>query len=151
MDYFLGSIYGPIRFASASLIAVCERDACIYLMTSAPQFNVPLDGRPHYMTTDLRNAVFCNMGLLDGFANPIISPRRQSISAILLIAIHPRESRVVGLLHPEPANPFDPHWFPRVPYLRFQHWPITGNKAATEWILGEPDHGSATFRHRLIR
>jgi hypothetical protein len=128
-----------------------DRMAAEYLMTSAPQINVPLDGRPHYMTTDLRNAVFCNMSLLDASGNPIISPRRRSISAILLIAIHSRESRVVGLLHPEPASPFDPHWLPRVPYLRFQHWPITGNKAPTEWILGEPDHSSATFEHRLIR
>lgn len=128
-----------------------DRMAAEYLMTSAPQINVPLDGRPHYITTDLRNAVFCNTGLLDASGNPIISPRRQSISAILLIAIHPRESRVVGLLHPEPASPFDPYWLPRVPYLRFQHWPITGNMAPTEWILGEPDHRSTIFEHRPIR
>ena len=129
-----------------------DRMAAEYLMTSAPQINVPLDGRPHYMTTDLRNAVFCSTGLLDASGNLTIRPRRQSISAVLLIAIHPRESRVVGLLHPEPASPFDPLWLPRVPYLRFQHWPIIGNKAPTEWILGEPDHhGSATFQHRLIR
>ena len=67
-----------------------DRMAAEYLMISAPKFNVPLDGGPHYMTTDLRNAVFCNMGLLDASGNPTITPRRQSISAILLIAISQR-------------------------------------------------------------
>lgn len=35
-----------------------DRLAAEYLMTSAPQFNVPLGGGPHYMTTDLKHAVF---------------------------------------------------------------------------------------------
>jgi hypothetical protein len=80
----------------------------------------------------------------------MIFPCRQSISAILLITIHPRESRVVGLLHPEPACSFNPNWFSKVPYLKFRQWPIA-KKAETEWILGDAELRAATFEHRKIQ
>lgn len=121
-----------------------------YLMTSAPQINVPSDGRPSYTTTDLRHAVFCRPGLLDASGQQIFHPCRQSISAILLVTIHPSESKVVGLLHPEPASPFDPHQLPKVPYVRFKYWPLTGRNIQTEWILGDAEHRPATFEHIKI-
>jgi hypothetical protein len=122
-------------------------------MTSAPQTNVPLNGDPSYETTDLHDAVFCRRDrLLNASGEVVISPCRQSIAAIFLITIYPREVNVVGLLHPEAACPFDPHWFPKVPYLRFTRWPLTGGSiAATEWILGDTEHGEATFKHGRIR
>lgn len=147
------SLPGVLAIASDYDFAglLMDRMAAQYLMTSAPQINVPLDGRPEYVTTDFAHAAFCSLGLLDASGNQMITPRRQSISAILLITIHPNESRVVGLLHPEPATAFDPNWFPKVPYLRFTHWPLTSGKVETEWILGDAEHRDATFEHRLIR
>ena len=128
------------------------RGAAKDLMISAPQKNVPLNGDPSYETTDLHDAVFCRPGLLNASGELMISPCRQSIAAIFLITIYPREVNVVGLLHPEAAYPFDPHWFPKVPYLRFTRWPLTGGSiAATEWILGDAEHREATFKHRRIR
>jgi hypothetical protein len=124
-----------------------------YLMTSAPQINVPIDGRPDYITTDLQDAVFCRLSrVLNSAGVPSIDPCRQSISAILLITIYPHEASVVGLLHPEATHPFDPNWFPKVPYLRFKNWPlVVGNQASTEWILGDEEHREAAFPHRRIR
>jgi hypothetical protein len=130
-----------------------DRGAAKYLMTSAPQTNVPLNGDPSYETTDLRDAVFCRRSdVLSASGEVMVFPCRQSIAAILLIAIHPGEVNVVGLLHPEAACPFDPYWFPKVPYLRFTHWPLAGgSSAATEWILGDTEHREARLKHRRIR
>ncbi|MFZ1009909.1 MAG: hypothetical protein WAN65_23935 [Candidatus Sulfotelmatobacter sp.] len=128
------------------------RGAAKDLMISAPQTNVPLNGDPPYETTDLHDAVFCRRSLLNASGELMISPCRQSIAAIFLITIYPREVNVVGLLHPEAARPFNPRWFPKVPYLRFTRWPLTGGSiAATEWILGGTEHREATFKHRRIR
>jgi hypothetical protein len=128
-----------------------DRMAAEYLMTSAPQINVPLNGKPSYTTVDLRHAVFCRLSeLVTASEEPIIFPCRQSISAILLITIHPRESGVVGLLHPEPACSFNPNCLPKVPYLKFKQWPMV-KKAETEWILGDTELGAAIFEHRKIQ
>jgi hypothetical protein len=128
-----------------------DRMAAEFLMTSTPKINVPLNGKPSYTTVDLRHAVFCRLSkLVTASEEPMIFPCRQSISAILLITIHPRESRVVGLLHPEPACSFNPNWFSKVPYLKFRQWPIA-KKAETEWILGDAELRAATFEHRKIQ
>lgn len=128
-----------------------DRLAAEYLMTSAPQFNVPLDGRPTYTTTDLRHAVFYRpLGVLDAWGAPIIEPCRQSIAAILLVAVHPREVKVVGLLHPDAAYPFTPAWLPKIPFVKFDG-PISPNHIATDWIQAEAGERIATFPHRRIR
>lgn len=143
------AITSDYDFASILL----DRGAAKYLMTSAPQTNVPLNGDPTYETTDLCDAVFCRRSdLFNAFGEVVVFPCRQSIAAILLITIHPREVNVVGLLHPEAAYSFDPYWFPKVPYLRFTQWPLAGGSiAATEWVLGGTEDREATFKHRRIR
>ncbi len=128
-----------------------DRLAAEYLMTSAPQFNVPLGGGPHYMTTDLKHAVFYRpLGVLDASGTPIITPCRQSIAAILLIAIYRREVQVVGLLHPEAAYPFNPAWLPKVPFVQFEG-KCTPTHIATEWIQADAGERVATFAQRRIR
>lgn len=128
-----------------------DRLAAEYLMTSAPQINVPFDGRPEFMSTDLRHSVFCRPnGLVDGDGVPTIVPCRQSISAILLIAIHHYEVTVLGLLHPNPSYAFDPLWFQKVPFVRFQTFP-TAKNIATEWVPSSTGEDVAVFRHRRIR
>jgi hypothetical protein len=51
---------GVLAIASDHVFAsiLLDRRAAEYLMTSVPQFNVPLDGRPTYTTTDLKHAIF---------------------------------------------------------------------------------------------
>ena len=127
-----------------------DRMAAEFLMTSAPQINVPLNGERSYTTTDLRHAVFCRPGLLNAFGEQIIYPCRQSISSILLITIHPRESTAVGLLHPEATSPFNPLMLARVPFVRFKNWPLIGRNIETEWTLGDTEHRPATFKHKKI-
>jgi hypothetical protein len=39
-----------------------------------------------------------------------------SIGFLLLIAADYREMRIVGLLHPDAANPFNPQWLPMIPF-----------------------------------
>jgi hypothetical protein len=91
-----------------------------YLMTSAPQINVPLGGGPTRTISDLRHSVFQRAtGILDASGAPIIKTSLRSIGAILLIAADYREMRIVGLLHPDAANPFNPQWLPMIPFVKF--------------------------------
>jgi len=128
-----------------------DRLAAEYLMTSSPQFNVPLSGAPHYLTTDLKHAVFYRpVGVLDPSGTPIIAPCRQSIAAILLVAIDRREIHIVGLVHPEAAFPFSPEWLPKIPFVQFDG-KCTPNHIATQWIETDSGERVATFPHRRIR
>jgi hypothetical protein len=48
-----------------------------------------------------------------------IKPSLRSIGALLLIAADYREMGIVGLLHPDAANPFNPQWLPMIPFVKF--------------------------------
>jgi hypothetical protein len=122
-----------------------------YLMTSAPQINVPLGGGPTYMSTDLRHSVFWRAtGLLDASGAPIIKLSLRSIGALLLIAADYREMRIVGLLHPDAANPFNPQWLPMIPFVKFAG-AFSHTNVATEWIQSDEGHRVAIFPHRHLR
>jgi hypothetical protein len=125
--------------------------AAEYLMTSAPQINVPVGGGPTHMTTDLRHSVFQRAtGILNASGLPIIKPALRSVAAILLIATDHREMRVVGLLHPDAANPFNPQWLPKVPFVRFSGL-FSPTNIDTEWIQTDEGHKVASFQHRRIQ
>ncbi len=122
-----------------------------YLMTSEPQFNVPVDGGREYMTTDLQNSVFLRPARpLDDSGAPNIEFALRSISAILLIAVCHCTSRIVGLLHPHGANPFNPHWLPMVPFVKFSGT-VSHTNITTEWVQDEDRCEAATFLHRCVR
>jgi len=125
--------------------------AAEYLMTSAPKINVPRNGGETYMTTDLKNAVFHHAtGLFNASGAPIIKPARKSISAILLITCSYGVMGVVGLLHPEAANPFNPQWLPSVPFVKFAGV-FSHTNIRTEWIQSSDErHRAATFPYRKI-
>jgi hypothetical protein len=129
-----------------------DRGAARVLMTSASTYNVPIgeSSLPPSVTTDLRDAVFCRLDKSD-VSNWTVVPCRRSISAILLTQVYSRYTRIVGLLHPEPAVPFDPHGLPQVPYLRFKQWPFVEGRVETEWILGNDQDDSAVIQHSRIR
>lgn len=61
--------------------------------------------------TDLRRAVFFRPGKI----GREITPCRQSISAILLVAVSGCQADVVGILHPEPSVVFSPGLLPECP------------------------------------
>lgn len=106
-----------------------------WLMVSEPKLQVPiaLEGKPapSRSVTDLRNAAFFRLQ-----AGAIV-PARQSISAILLIAVWHDQLEAVGLLHPQPAVVFDYRTFGDVPFLRVE-WPIQEATIRTEWVVGHP-------------
>ncbi len=103
------------------------------------------------MSTDLRHSVFQRAtGLLDASGAPIIKPAIRSIGAILLIATHYREIGIVGLLHPDAANPFNPQRLPMIPFVKFAGLFSHAN-IATDWIQSGEGRSAATFPHRHIQ
>lgn len=131
--------------------SLMDKLAAEYLMTSAPQINVPIGGGPSYMSTNLKDSVFQrSTGLLDASEVPIIKPALQSIGAILLVALDHREMRIVGLLHPKAANPFDPQWLPMIPFVKFAGL-FSHTNIATEWVQADKWHREASIPHWHIR
>lgn len=81
----------------------------------------------------LQNSVFIEPGP-DG----TIVACRQSISAILLVAVHGDRSQLWGILHPEPAYPLNISLFPDLPFVRLATWPIVDGKITPEWVVAHP-------------
>jgi hypothetical protein len=136
-----------IASSHAFASVLMSRLAAQNLLTSDPMISYRLgDPSDHgTMTTDLRRAVFFR---LDKTGRQIV-PRRQSISAILLVAISYTQAEVVGILHPKPSVAFKPYLFPKVPFLRMKNWPIVDGKIQPEWL--PPAGDAATFYHSRIR
>lgn len=91
--------------------------AAQWLMVSDPKIQVPIVAQgtelgPTRLVSDLKRSVF--FGLRGGK----IVPMRESISAILLVALWDNQLDVVGMLHPKPTFPLDYRVFARVPFLR---------------------------------
>jgi hypothetical protein len=84
--------------------------------------------------TDLESSLFIKPG-----PNGTIIPCRQSISAILLIAVYGGQSEIWGILHPEPAQPLDYGFLPKLPFVRIAKWPIVDGKIFTEWVVANPN------------
>lgn len=109
--------------------------AAEWLMTSDPKIQVPLaldgDPQPSQNVTDFRKSAFLRL------QGRNILPVRQSISAVLLIAVSKHQLETVGLLHPEPAVPFDYTILADVPFLRIE-WPIKDDLIRKEWVIGHP-------------
>lgn len=82
---------------------------------------------------DLETSVFMKPG-----PNGTIVACRQSISAILLVAVHGNQSEVWGILHPEPAFPLNIGFLPDVPFVRIARWPVVDGKLSTEWVGASP-------------
>lgn len=67
---------------------------------------------------------------------------RKSVSAILLIAIWDDQLDAIGLLHPEPARPFEISGFYDVPFFRLI-WPPAGEEVKGEWVTYSPPGSKA--------
>jgi len=123
-----------------------DRLAAENLLVSDYMISVPFrePSKPAIQVTDLRRSVFFHW---DKFTGKIV-PCRQSISALLLVAISGIQADVVGILHPEPSIAFAPALFPQVPYLKVKNWPVVDERIELEWSIG--GDGSATFLHERI-
>ena len=117
-----------------------------YLLTSEPRITYPVvgSGAAVGLTTDLRRSVF----FAPDATGQRIVPRRQSVSAILLVGLYDDTSHVVGLLHPEPARPLNFEHFREVPFLRISQWPIVGRAIRTEWVVSSPE--AKNFLHNPV-
>ena len=107
--------------------------AAEWLMTSEPKLSVPVGGSKMAIreVTDLSKSAF--LAVRDG---NIIAVRK-SISAVLLVAIWEHEIHSVGILHPEPAVPFDYRCLIELPFLRLE-WPVGEGILKTEWVVAKP-------------
>jgi hypothetical protein len=94
--------------------------------------------------TDLRNSVFIRPGDADR-----IVPCLPHISAVWLVGVFGDQSRLVGVLHPEPEIPFEPNLFPRMPYVRLTDWPVLDGRIGVEWTAGRRE--PAGFYHARIQ
>lgn len=115
-------------------------------LLSDPTISIPIQDQVPKSPTiirNLRNSVFFRFE-----PSGKVVPCRQSISAIMLVAILVHQSQVVGILHPEPSFSFDIRNFPTVPFLRVSNWPITTSTLAAEWI--PPNSQFAAFPHQTI-
>jgi len=92
----------------------------------------------------LQNSLFLKPG-----PNETIVACRQSISAILLVAVHGDKSVLWGILHPEPAYTLNIAFFPDLPFVRIATWPIVDGKILPEWIVAHPRGYSV--RHYPVR
>jgi hypothetical protein len=85
-----------------------------------------------------------------------VEPARQSISAVLLVTIGADTAHAIGLIHPAPAQPFNPNLLPRVHFLRLTNWPVVDHTLRMEWIGPEPSptslyHTDIVFTDRELR
>ena len=124
-----------VASSHAGIAALFNTGAAEYALTSDPHAvsrvgNVGLGKQ----CTDLRSSAFLRVAP-DGQS---VIPCLQSISAILLIAVYGDKSEVYGILHPEPAQPLQIRFFPKVPFVRLTKWPITDGIISTEWVIADP-------------
>lgn len=64
-----------------------------------------------YLSTELYSSAFLKPDKTEA-----IGYARSSISALLLIGVGLAPPKVLGLLHPNPARPFDPHTLPQIEF-----------------------------------
>ena len=107
------------------------------LLTGTTAFSVPLTPSDAgvKMVARPRNSVFFRLNT----AGDSVVPARQSISAIILTTITGRGANLIGVIHPEPAHPFNPKSFETVHFLKLREWPVEGDRLSIEWIGPEPN------------
>jgi hypothetical protein len=118
------------------------------VLTGTTAFQVRIgdvEAKPEVVAS-LKNSVFFRAAR----DRPEIEPARRSISAILLLQIDPDGGAIIGILHPEPAQPLDPNTFARIHFVRLREWPIqAGGRFGVEWIGPAPSPTS--YPHFPIR
>lgn len=121
--------------------------AAEFLLTSNTAIQVPVGGSEENIriTTDLRDSVFFRL------KNGTLETCRRSISAIILSSISKHSCYLVGLLHPDPAEPFQTNLFPNIPFIRLKSWPPENSVIQTEWIIDQPKSFEAFYVNIELR
>jgi len=115
---------------------ILNADAARFVLTSNPKIIVEIGSEgPGSECTDLRDSAFLKINR-DGRA---VVPRRQTVSAVLLIAVYGNHSEVYGILHPELAHRLNTGFFPKVPFVRLAMWPVVDGLISTEWVISDPE------------
>lgn len=84
---------------------------------------------PVALKTELKGAPF----LCSDEQTRFIDLKRTWISGILLSSSSMPDRRVLGVLHPQPLQPFDPGWLPDVPFCRLTDGWQSG-QLTVEWV-----------------
>jgi len=123
--------------------------AARWLMSGETKISVPIEPAPGDVkeVTHLQESAFFRFTMAGE-----IETCRRSISAILLVGIENNYSRVIGVLHPEPAVPLDYSAFFPIPFLAITNWPLQrGDTIRTEWRMPVTDPDPHTFLHQPPR
>jgi hypothetical protein len=107
--------------------------AAEWLMISEPKLSVPV-GSP---ATAIREVTDLSKSAFLAAREGRIVAVRQSISAVLLVALWEQELHAVGLLHPEPSVAFDYRSLVELPFLRLE-WPVKDGVLRMEWVIARP-------------
>jgi hypothetical protein len=129
-----------IASAHAGVAALFNNSTATWALASEPHWRQEIgstEAEPNQYT-DLEKSVFIKPGP-DGS----IVACRQSISAILLVAVYGDKSDVWGVLHPEPAFPLNIAFLPDLPFVRIAPWPVVDGRISTEWVVASPSGYSA--------
>ena len=125
-----------VASSHAQVGALINTGAAEWMLTSEPRIIGEIGSYgPGRQCTDLRSSVF--LRIADDGRTAL--PCRQTISAILLVAVYGDKSEVYGILHPQPARPLRIDFFPKIPFVRLTKWPITDGIISTEWVVADPE------------
>ena len=91
------------------------------------------DGKNLYPYTNYDNTLFFES------REGVLSVKRESISAIWLVAVSQNTKQIIGVLNPQPNYDFEYKLFPSVPFVRIKKWPIENNTLETEWVRNTPN------------
>lgn len=132
------------HYSGEALLGTLAAEA---MLLSDTKLSFPIGAKESKVSavTDLEESVFIRPKK-DGEG---LEACRRNIAAILLVQIYPQESRIIGLLHPDPVKPFTIHFLPSIPFIRLQNWPPKNNKLNAEWIIASPS--VAQFYHQPIQ
>jgi hypothetical protein len=134
-----------VASSHAQVGAIFNTVGAEYALTSDAKIVNPMGSVEPRQCTDLRTSVFLRIAR----DRQAVVPCLQSISAILLIAVYRDKSEVYGILHPEPAQPLQIGFFPKIPFVRLTKWPVTDGIISTEWVVADPD--GRGIPHRPVR
>lgn len=109
-------------------------DAAERILTGNLGISIPIDDTPiePKSTTRLRDSAFFRPG------SGGVQACRESVSGVLLAHGTSNECRLVGALHPAPAEVFNVALLPGVPFCTIKEWPVVDSTIEVSWVIGQP-------------
>ena len=130
-------------------ILLSSRIAAEFLLTSETKITIPhplANPKPDFgLETDLEDSVFFRFNKTTGQ----LESCRRSISVILLCSITEYQTRIIGILHPDPVHKFSIESLPSLPFVRLKKWPPDNSRIGTEWVTHKSTNGNTTTEQIL--